>query len=77
MNFADESACLTADNIQNEVVTSHRSQEVLKMLSSVHKVLFTINCFVKNTGTEIFLAFSTPDANFLWMASAVALPFLH
>jgi hypothetical protein len=31
--FADESACLTANNVQNEVVTSHRSQEVLKMLS--------------------------------------------
>jgi hypothetical protein len=32
-NFADESACLTADNIWNEVVTIQRSQEVLKMLS--------------------------------------------
>jgi hypothetical protein len=32
-NFADESACLTADNVRNEVVTIHRSQEVLKMLS--------------------------------------------
>jgi hypothetical protein len=32
-NFADESACLTADNIQNEIVTIHISQEVLKMLS--------------------------------------------
>jgi hypothetical protein len=29
-NFADESACLTADNIRNEVVAIHRSQEVLK-----------------------------------------------
>jgi hypothetical protein len=35
-NFADESACLTADNVRNEVVTIHRSQEVLKMLSSLH-----------------------------------------
>jgi hypothetical protein len=33
MNFADESACLTADNVRNEVVTIHRSQVVLKMLS--------------------------------------------
>jgi hypothetical protein len=32
-NFADESACLTADNFPNEVVTFHRSQGVLKMLS--------------------------------------------
>jgi hypothetical protein len=32
-NFADESACLMADNIWNEVVTIHRSQEALKMLS--------------------------------------------
>jgi hypothetical protein len=32
-NFADESACLTADNVRNEVVIIHRSQEVLKMLS--------------------------------------------
>jgi hypothetical protein len=31
--FADESACLTADNVQNEVVIIHRSQEALKMLS--------------------------------------------
>jgi hypothetical protein len=32
-NFASESACLMADNIRTEVVTIHRSQEVLKMLS--------------------------------------------
>jgi hypothetical protein len=32
-NFADESACLAAGNVQNEVVTIYRSQEVLKMLS--------------------------------------------
>jgi hypothetical protein len=33
MNFADESICLFTNNVQNEVVTIHRSQEVLKMLS--------------------------------------------
>jgi hypothetical protein len=33
MSFADESACLVGDNIQNEVVKIHRSQEVLKILS--------------------------------------------
>jgi hypothetical protein len=32
-NFPDESACLTADNVRNEVVTIHRLQEVFKMLS--------------------------------------------
>jgi hypothetical protein len=32
-NFADESACLTTDNVRNEVVTIHRSQEMLKILS--------------------------------------------
>jgi hypothetical protein len=31
-NFVDESACLTAENFQNKVVTIHRSQEVLKVL---------------------------------------------
>jgi hypothetical protein len=32
MNFADESMHLLADNVQNEVVTIHRSQEALKIL---------------------------------------------
>jgi hypothetical protein len=32
-NFADESLCLSADNIRHEVVTLHRSQKVFKMLS--------------------------------------------
>jgi hypothetical protein len=32
-NFADESICLLADNVWNEVVTIDRLQEVLKMLS--------------------------------------------
>jgi hypothetical protein len=31
--FANESICLLADNVRNEVVTIHRSHEVLKMLS--------------------------------------------
>jgi hypothetical protein len=39
-NFADESAWLTADNVRKEVVTIHRSQEVLKMLSSLHVDIF-------------------------------------
>jgi hypothetical protein len=39
-NFADESACLKADNVRNEVVTIHRSQVVLKILSSLHVDIF-------------------------------------
>jgi hypothetical protein len=55
--FADESACLTADNIRNEVVTIHRSQEVFKMLSYLHVDIFSINCFVKKkTGATFLLA---------------------
>jgi hypothetical protein len=45
-NFADESACLTADNVRNQLVTMHRSQEILKMLSFLHVDSFR-NCFVK------------------------------
>jgi hypothetical protein len=33
MNFADESIYLLANKIQNEIVTIHGSQDVLKMLS--------------------------------------------
>jgi hypothetical protein len=32
-NFADESACLKANNVRNEVVTIYRSHEILKILS--------------------------------------------
>jgi hypothetical protein len=39
-NFADESACLTADNVRNEVVTIRRSQEVLKILFFLHVDIF-------------------------------------
>jgi hypothetical protein len=40
MNFADESACPMANNVQNEVVTIHRSQVMLKMLSSLQVDIF-------------------------------------
>jgi hypothetical protein len=40
MNFADESAGLTADNIWNKVFTINRSLEVLKMLSSLPVDIF-------------------------------------
>jgi hypothetical protein len=42
MHSADASACLTVDNIWNEVVSIHRSQEVLKMLPSLHVDIFAI-----------------------------------
>jgi hypothetical protein len=32
-NFADKPICLLANNIQNEVVTIHRLQQMMKMLS--------------------------------------------
>jgi hypothetical protein len=51
--FADESACVTADSVRNEVVTIHRSQEALKLLSLYTYISFAINCFVKNTRTTI------------------------
>jgi hypothetical protein len=76
-NFAYESACLMADNIQNKVVTIHRSQEMLKMLSSVHVDIFC-NSFVKNRRYNLpFCTYSLPDTQFHWMASAIVLPFLH
>jgi hypothetical protein len=40
-NFADESACPTADNVRNEVVTIHGSQKVLKMLSPLNVDIFS------------------------------------
>jgi hypothetical protein len=58
-HFANESACLRADNIRNKEVTIHRSHGVLKIVSLYTKISFTINCFVKNTsttGTTILLA---------------------
>jgi hypothetical protein len=39
-NFAEESACLMADNIRNEEVTIHGSQELLNMLPSLHVDIF-------------------------------------
>jgi hypothetical protein len=47
MNFACESACLKADNVWNEVVTIHRTQEELKMLSLYMHIFSAINCFIK------------------------------
>jgi hypothetical protein len=56
-NFADESACLTAYNVRNEVVTIHGSQELLKMLSPLHVDIFSqLIVYLKNTGTTFLLA---------------------
>jgi hypothetical protein len=41
------------DNIRNEVVTIHRSQEELKMLPLCIKISFSINFSLKSTGTTI------------------------
>jgi hypothetical protein len=57
VNFTDEWACLTADNVWSAAVTIHRSQEVLKMLSSLHIDIFLqLTVSLKNTGTTILLA---------------------
>jgi hypothetical protein len=62
MNFTNESACLMADNIRNEVVTIQRSQGVLKMLSLYMGISFSINCFVKKcrySNTSCIAAYQT------------------
>jgi hypothetical protein len=58
-NFADESALPTADNVRNEVVTIHITQEVLKMLPSLHVDIFFAIVSLKNTGTTILLALTS------------------
>jgi hypothetical protein len=56
MNFANESACLKADKVQNKVLTIHRSQEVLKILSSTYKYFLQLIVLLKNTCTTILPA---------------------
>jgi hypothetical protein len=64
-NFADESTCLTANNVRNEVVTIHILQEVLRMLSSLHVDIFC-NCFAKNHRyNNPSCTYSTPDTRML------------
>jgi hypothetical protein len=55
-NSADESTCLMADNIQN-IITIQRSQDMLKMLSSLHRYFSQVTVSIKNTGTTILLTF--------------------
>jgi hypothetical protein len=74
VNFADESACLMDDSIWCEVVTIHRSQVVLKMVSSLHIDFYAI-VSLKNTGTTILLtltAHQTPTFTG-WFSSCVAI----
>jgi hypothetical protein len=67
MNFADDSVCLTADMCQNEVVTIHRSQEVLKILSLYMYISFAINCFVKkHRYSNPSCTYSTPNNHLSW-----------
>jgi hypothetical protein len=54
MHFADKLACMMPNNVWNEVVTIHSSQEVLKMLSLYTYMFFAIVSL--NTGTTILLA---------------------
>jgi hypothetical protein len=58
-NSADILICLLTDNVRNEVVTIHRSQEVVKMLS-----LYTVK---KHRYKNPSCTYSTPDTNFHWM----------
>jgi hypothetical protein len=53
--FADESARLTADYFRTEVVTIHRTQEGLKMLSLYTQIFFEINCSLKTQVQQSFL----------------------
>jgi hypothetical protein len=74
MIFADKSACLTADEFRNEVV----SEEMLTMLSSIRIDIFAINCFLKkHMYSNSSCTYSTSDTNFHWMALAIVLTFLH
>jgi hypothetical protein len=48
--LTDESACLTAGNIRNEVVTIHGSHEVLKIL--LFYTYIRLLCFFKKTQVQ-------------------------
>jgi hypothetical protein len=60
MNFADKSICLLANNVRNKVVTIHRSQAVLKMLSlsiaaRSHLQRQTVELFLSKHSALMFL----------------------
>jgi hypothetical protein len=65
-NFANESECLMADSVRNDVVTIHRSHEVSKM-SVYSQIPFAINCFVKKHYNKPSCAYITLDTKFHWM----------
>jgi hypothetical protein len=57
-----------ADNFMIEVVTIHRSQMVLKMLSLYTYISFAINYFVKKLkNNNPSCTYNTPDYNGPWM----------
>jgi hypothetical protein len=69
-NFGDESACLMADNVRNEVVTIHRSLVMLKMLSLYTQVSFAINYFVKKTRVQHSFLHLQHTGHQLWLDGA-------
>jgi hypothetical protein len=65
-NFANESICLLADNVQNKVVTIHRSQGGIE---NAVPPSFAINCFIKkHRYNNLTCIYSTLDTNFHWMS---------
>jgi hypothetical protein len=54
--LTDESVCLAADNVRNDVVTVHRSQEVLRMLPLYTRYPSQLIVSLNNTDTTIRLA---------------------
>jgi hypothetical protein len=59
-NFADDSACLTADNIRNEVVNNSQITGGVENAVPLHvdRYLSQLNVSLKNTGTTVLLALS-------------------
>jgi hypothetical protein len=70
-NFADESACLTANNIRNEVVVENAVLSTRRYFSQLIVLL------KKHGYTSPPCTYSTLDTSFHWMASAIVLPVLH
>jgi hypothetical protein len=67
-NFADESMCLAAGNLRNEVVAIHKLQEMLQIPPLYTYITFVINYFVKkHRYNGLSCTYSTPDTNFHWM----------
>jgi hypothetical protein len=67
MNFADESAWLTADNVQIEVDTIQRSRGVSKLLSLYTQIPFAIVSLKKQRYNNSSCTYNTPNSNIHWM----------